>query len=85
MHFSETASLIPPVLPPAIPHTHPHSPPILTILLTEPIAEEIGSLRLLMDTERAAPRFSFQLEKRSLGTVHLNAITRYVRLRATPV
>ena len=46
------------------------------IRILEPIAEEIGSLRLLTDSERAAPRFSFQLEKRSLGTVHLNAITR---------
>ena len=48
------------------------------IRILEPIAEEIGSLRLLTDSERAAPRFSFQLEKRSLGTVHLNAITRCV-------
>ena len=48
------------------------------IRILEPIAEEIGSLRLLTDSERAAPRFSFQLEKRSLGTVHLNAVTRCI-------
>ena len=73
----------PPLLLPFLPLTLPYSTSSLSLTLpyprnlTEPIAEEIGSLRLLMDTERAAPRFSFQLEKRSLGTVHLNAITRY--------
>ena len=38
-----------------------------------------------MDNERAAPRFSFQLEKRQLGTVHLNAITRLYGDHATEI
>jgi hypothetical protein len=46
------------------------------IRMLEPIADEIATLRKLVDNERAAPRFSFQLDKRQLGTVHLNAITR---------
>ena len=39
----------------------------------------------LVDNERAAPRFSFQLEKRQLGTVHLNAITRLYGDHATEI
>jgi hypothetical protein len=46
------------------------------IRMLEPIADEIATLRKLVDNDRAAPRFSFQLDKRQLGTVHLNAITR---------
>ena len=69
--------------PPPPPPTHAHTQTVsihfsfyvfLSVLLHP--AEEISSLRKLVDTERAAPRFSFQLEKRQLSTVHLNAITR---------
>jgi paired amphipathic helix protein Sin3a len=99
------------------------------IRILEPIAEEINSLRLLMDGEKSVPRFSFQLEKRylyihihlcvlpiddhlylyaymyvyiytytyvylhlylfhthrSLGTVHLNAVTRLYGDHATEI
>ena len=62
-----------------------------TIRVLEPIAEEIKHLRQLEDSasnsgsnslgnpsnvSAALPKFSFQLEKRNLSTVHLNAITR---------
>jgi paired amphipathic helix protein Sin3a len=61
-----------------------------TIRVLEPIAEEIKNLRQLEESAGTAgghqsgnssvaaalPKFSFQLEKRNLSTVHLNAITR---------
>lgn len=46
------------------------------IRLLEPIAEEIQHLKSLEDQEGGAPKFSLQLEKNSLGVIHLNAIAR---------
>jgi len=51
-----------------------------TIRVLEPIAEEIANLRVLEEahanSQGTFPRFNFQLERRNLSTVHLNAITR---------
>ena len=51
-----------------------------TIRVLEPIAEEITNLKILEEAHSNAqgsfPRFNFQLERRNLSTVHLNAITR---------
>lgn len=51
-----------------------------TIRVLEPIAEEIAHLRVLEEahanSQGTFPRFNFQLERRNLSTVHLNAITR---------
>lgn len=61
-----------------------------TIRMLEPLAEEIANFRMVEEQQQQqatrnghgsshpiiAPRFSFQLEKRHLSTIHLNAITR---------
>ena len=50
-----------------------------TIKLLEPIAEEISSFKSLEQTGdkgTSAVRLNMQLEKRSMGTIHLNAIAR---------
>lgn len=55
-----------------------------TIRLLEPIEQEIIQLTAIEDSEAAnpnagtslSPKFNFQLDKRNLTTVHLNAITR---------
>lgn len=46
------------------------------IRLLEPIAEEINHLKTVEEQEGGAPKFSLQLEKNSLGVIHLNAIAR---------
>jgi paired amphipathic helix protein Sin3a len=50
-----------------------------TIRILEPIAEEISNIKALEESGEAngsTPRFSLQLEKRNLSTVHLNSISR---------
>lgn len=48
-----------------------------TIKLLEPIAEEIASLRSLEnDRNSSVIKFTFQLEKWNMGTIHLNSISR---------
>lgn len=48
-----------------------------TIRMLEPIAEEISNIKALEDAgDTSSPRFSFQLEKRNLSTIHLNSIAR---------
>jgi paired amphipathic helix protein Sin3a len=47
-----------------------------TLTILEPLAEEIQALRTLEESESRIPKFTFQLEKRNLGTIHLNAISR---------
>jgi paired amphipathic helix protein Sin3a len=49
-----------------------------TIRVLEPLAEEINSLKAASARRdgSAGPRFSLQLEKRQLSTIHLNAISR---------
>jgi len=55
-----------------------------TIRLLEPIEQEINQLTAMEDSEAVnpnagsslSPKFNFQLDKRNLTTVHLNAITR---------
>ena len=53
---------------------------INTIRILEPLAEEISQLSKIDNPDNSlagmTPRFTFQLEKRNLSTVHLNAIAR---------
>lgn len=62
-----------------------------TIRVLEPLEQELAQLAALEEAQasriagiggsisslRVAPRFSLQLDKRGLSTIHLNAITRY--------
>ena len=50
-----------------------------TIRILEPIAEEIANIKTLEERGEAngnTPRFSLQLEKRNLSSIHLNSISR---------
>jgi len=46
------------------------------IRILEPIAEEIATLKAMEERDGTSPRFSMQLERSNLSTIHLNVISR---------